>query len=55
MAQFSRRSLIASGKELDLLARTYGFKRRRYFWFFKESDRKLRERITRFLIQEFNI
>jgi hypothetical protein len=36
------------GKELDLMAYTYGFKRRRVFWIFKESDRSLRERMMAF-------
>jgi hypothetical protein len=49
MCLSSRQSIIAEGKELDLLATSYGFKRRRYFWIFKESDRKLRERMVAFI------
>jgi hypothetical protein len=49
MAFHSPRSLYASGKVLDRLAQQMGFKRRRYFWFFKESDRHLRERIVNWL------
>jgi len=49
MCLSSTQSIIAGGKELDLLATSYGFKRRHYFWIFKESDRNLRERMVRFL------
>lgn len=48
-AYWAKYSFIAEGKVLDQLAMTYGFKRRRYFWIFKESDRKLRERMLRAL------
>jgi hypothetical protein len=37
------------GKALDKMAKGYGFKRKRYFWIFKESDRSLRERMYRYL------
>lgn len=49
MATYSPKSLIAKGKELDLLVQGMGFKRRKYFWIFKESDRHLRERVVKWL------
>lgn len=45
----SLQSIIASGRTLDKMAEFWGFKRKRYFWIFKESDRSLRERMVKFL------
>ena len=33
------------GKDLDKIAFLYGISRKRYWWIFKESDKKLKERI----------
>jgi uncharacterized phage protein gp47/JayE len=47
MAFSSKLSIIATGKYLDKMAMYWGFKRRIYFWIFKESDRALRERMVK--------
>ena len=49
MAKHSPTSIIAEGKDLDQMAKFYGFKRKRYFWIFKESDRAFRERIVKWV------
>lgn len=40
----------ARGKYLDIHAKMFGLERKTYFWVFKESDKKLRERIRKFVI-----
>lgn len=49
MAFSSKLSIIASGKLLDKMAMSWGFKRKTYFWIFKESDRSLRERMIKYV------
>lgn len=38
--------LKLTGKDLDQIARTYGLKRKRFLFFFKESDKSLKRRIS---------
>ena len=37
---------LIKGKELDVYARKLGLIRKKRWWFFKESDRSLRERMA---------
>lgn len=46
VATSSFQSIIAKGKMLDEMAFWLGFKRKKYFLFFRESDRSLRERMA---------
>lgn len=39
----------ATGKDLDRIACLYGFKRKKYFWIFKESDKSFRIRLLSWL------
>jgi hypothetical protein len=45
---------ISKGKVLDRHASLFGIKRKRHFIFFKESDKKLRERILRVMEEREN-
>ena len=36
---------IIKGRHLDIMANAYGISRKRYFIFFKESDKNLKKRL----------
>lgn len=47
MGQSSLLFIPLRGKQLDKMAFHWGFKRKRYFYIFTETDRSLRERMVR--------
>lgn len=47
------RSMGIKGKYLDNMAILYGLKRKRYFFFFKESDKSLKERLVKVVERGF--